>query len=282
MGVNWFLLAVGAGLASNLANYTTRFLIKDDRDAASFSVSLELFRVLAFGSIALFDFYINWSLQTVGLLLLLGFIEPLAIYTFMKMHEYSHLSLSSIVSRSRMIWVTVLAFVFLNETLQVTDYFGILILFLGLSISVAPKKFFVDKGIKIAILASIIAAVIVVLIKLVSNDVSLPVMMVWMSLPSVIIIPLFMKDSKKRLKEFVQHKFHLKLLFNVFNFIAMYGYIVAIKLGSVSIVTAIYHGMIIFAVISGIIFLREREDITRKIVGSIVTILGVYLLAGIF
>lgn len=277
----WFLLAVGAGLASNLANFTTRYLIKDDKDSASFSLSLEIFRVLVFGVIALFDFYINWSLRTILLLLVLGFIEPLAIYTFMKMHEHTHLSISSIISRSRMIWVAIIAFLFLGESLKLLDYIGIIVLFLGLSIAVAPNKIFVDKGIKISLLASIIAAIVVVLIKALSSDVSLPVMIVWMSLPSVSIIPLFMKNPKTRIKGFIQNKLHLKFLFNIFNFFAFYGYTLAIKYGSVSIVTAIYHGMIVFAVLAGIFFLQEREDMGKKIVGSIITALGVFLLSGI-
>lgn len=277
----WFLLAVGAGLASNLANFTTRYLIKDDKDSASFSLSLEVFRVLIFGVLAFFDFYINWSLRTILILLILGFVEPLAIYTFMKMHEHTHLSISSIISRSRMIWVAIIAFLFLGESLKPLDYIGIVILFLGLSIAVAPHRIFVDKGIKISLLTSLIAAVVVVLIKAVSNDISLPVMITWMSLPSVFIIPLLMKDPKTRIKGFIQNKLHLKLLFNIFNFFAFYGYTLAIKYGSVSIVTAIYHGMIVFAVLAGIIFLQEKEDIAKKIVGSIITVLGVFLLAGI-
>lgn len=281
METHWFLLAIGAGFASNLANFTTRYLIKDDRDSASFSLSLEVFRVLVFGSIAFFDFYINWSVRTVTLLLLLGFIEPLAVYTFMKMHEHTHLSISSIVSRSRMIWVAVLAFFFLGESLKLIDYVGIVILFLGLGIAVAPHRFFIDKGVKIAVLTSVLAAIIVVLIKALSSNVSLPIIMVCMSLPSLFIIPLFTKKAKQRMKSFVQNRFSFKLLFNIFNLFAMYGYILAIKYGSVSIVTAIYQGMIIFAVLAGIIFLKEREDIGKKIAGAVVTVLGVFLLAGL-
>lgn len=277
----WFLIAVGAGLASNLANFTTRYLIKDDKDSASFSLSLEVFRVLVFGILAIFDFYINWSFKTVVLLLILGFIEPLAIYTFMKMHEHTHLSISSIISRSRMIWVAIIAYLFLGESLKLLDYIGIIVLFLGLSITVAPHKFFVDKGIKISIITSLIAAIVVVLIKAVSSDVSLPVLIVWMSLPSIFIIPLFMKNQKTRIKTFIQNKLHLKILFNIFNFFAFYGYTLAIKYGSVSLVTAIYHGMIVFAVLAGIFFLKEREDMTKKIVGSIITVLGIFLLAGL-
>lgn len=68
------------------------------------------------------------------------------------------------------------------------------------------------------------------------------------------------------------------LLFNIFNFFSMYGYLIALKYGSATIATGLYHGMTIFAVLAGIIFLREREDIWKKVIGSLITIAGVIIL----
>lgn len=277
----WVLVVIGAGLVSNLANFVTRYVLRDNKDSASFALSLEIFRILAFGIIALFDFQINWSLKTIILLFLLGFIEPLSIITFMKMHQYNELSISSIISRSRMIWIAILAFIFLGESLRFIDYIGIAILFLGLSIAIAPKNFFVDKGVKIALITAIIAAFVVILMKATAAYVSLPVMMVFQSLPSVFLIPLFMKTPSQSFLKFSKSNFNSMVLFNIFNFIAMYGYIFALKHGSASIVTALYHGMSVFAVLAGIIFLKEREDRVKKIIGAVITIVGVVLLTAV-
>lgn len=278
METYWLVVAIAAGLFSNLTNFCARYALRKDNDPASFALSLEISRVLLFALLAFFDFQLIISWKGILILSLLGLVEPVSIYLFMKMHEYNQLSISSIISRSRMVWVAALAFIFLGESLRIMQYLGIGILFLGLSIAVSPHKFFLDKGIRIATLNTIVAAIIVILIKSASTYASVPVLMVWMSLPSLFIFPLIMKDSKKRLSRFVKQNVLATVGFTGSSFIAMYGYVFAIKHGSVSIATAIYHAMIIVAVIAGIVLLGEKEDVAKKIIGTLVTIAGVLLL----
>lgn len=141
METYWLAVAIIAGLFSNLTNFCARFALKKDNDPVSFALSLEISRVLLFGLLTLFDFFIIISWKSIVLLGALGLIESVSIYLFMKMHEYNQLSISSIISRTRMVWVVVLAFIFLGESLQAKQYIGIFILFIGLSIAVPPINF---------------------------------------------------------------------------------------------------------------------------------------------
>lgn len=278
MGIPWLTIAIAAGLFSNLTNFCARYALRKDKDPASFALGLEISRVLLFALLAFFDFQLIISWKSILILSLLGLVEPVSIYLFMKMHEYNQLSISSIISRSRMVWVAALAFIFLGESLRTMQYVGILILFLGLSIAVSPHRFFLDKGIRIATLSTIVAAIIAILIKSASVYASVPVLMVWMSLPSLFIFPLVIKDSKKRLYRFVKQNVLATVGFTGSSFFAMYGYVFAVKHGSVSIATSIYHAMIIVAVIAGIVVLGEKEDVAKKIIGALVTIAGILLL----
>lgn len=278
MEAYWLIIAIAAGLFSNLTNFCARFALRKDNDPLSFALSLEISRALLFGLLAFVDFSISLSLKSVLLLSALGLFEPISIYLLMKMHEYNQLSVSSIISRTRMIWVVVLAFIFLGESLQAKQYIGIFILFIGLSIAVSPHKFFMDKGIKIALLNAVGAAIITVLIKAASSYASIPVLMVWMSLPSLFIFPLLIKDTRKRLSQFVGQNPMAVFGFTGSSLFAMYGYVFAIKHGSVSIATAVYHAMIIVAVVAGITLLGEKEDVVKKILGTLVTIAGILLL----
>lgn len=274
----WLLFAIGAGLASNISNYITRYIVKDEKDSLTFSLFLEVFKIFIFSALAFFDFRINLSPKTIFLLLIIVISEPVAIFAYMKMHEYNHLSISSIITRTRMIIVAILAFLFLGESLSTVNYLGIIVLFLGLSFVVAPHKFLRDKGVKIATLFSVETAIFAVLIKYLSKEVSIPLIILISTFPAVFVFYFLMRNRKITVKNFVKNKFGLKTIFIFFNFIAFYGYVLAIKHGTVTIVTAIYQSMIIVSVIAGIIFLKEREDIIRKIAGSIVVVLGVILL----
>lgn len=156
-----------------------------------------------------------------------------------------------------------------------------MILFLGVSIVVSPKKLFVDKGINIAMLSALSVAIMAILVKIASASASIALIVFVLSLPSVIVMPLVMKQAKKRLPTLVTKNFPKKLLLNFFNLLAFYGFILAIKHGQVSIVTAIYQGMFVIAVILGIVFLGEKKDIGKKLVGSIVAIVGILILTNI-
>lgn len=277
----WLLIAIGAGLASNVSNFIARQILKDEKDILASSFYLEAAKVAIFTIALLFDHNFNPTPKSLLLLTLIVISEPFAIYLYMKMHELNHLSISSIITRTRMIWAAILALVFLGEVLNPINYAGIAILFLGLSIVVAPHRIFVDRGVTIATLFSLEVAVFSVLVKAASPDVSLPIIFVCSALPAALFFLVLLKNKRIALKAFTKTKRKQKIIFGISNFSAFYGFVLAITLGSVAVSTAIYQGMIIFGVLAGIILLNERENIARKIIGSAVTVIGIILLAGI-
>ena len=77
----------------------------------------------------------------------------------------------------------------------------------------------------------------------------------------------------------VKTSFPLKTLAVVMFFVANYLFMTSQRLTDASKVSAIYQGMMIFAVLAGIFILNERENIARKIIGTIVVLGGVALLS---
>ncbi len=277
----WLLIAITAGLASNVSNFIARQILKDEKDILTSSLYLEATKIAIFAVAVIFDHHLNLTPKSLLLLILIVISEPFAIYLYMKMHELNHLSISSIITRTRMIWAAILAFIFLGETLKPVNYAGIVILFSGLSVVVAPHKIFVDRGVKIATIFSLEVAVFSVLVKAVSQDISLPIIVLSSALPATFFFLFTLKNKRVAIRAFTKTKLKQKILFGISNFTAFYGFILAIKLGSVSVSTAIYQGMIIFGVLAGITFLKERENMARKLIGSAITVVGILLLAGI-
>lgn len=275
---DWVLLAVLGGLFSNAFNYFSRLFLKDEGDSTSWAWFFETGRLILFGLVLSIDFYIESNLKTWVLLVIIGLTEFISVYFFMKMHAYSELSISSILSRSRMIWIPIVALLLFDEALNLIQYLGIFILFIGLSMAISPKKWFVDKGAIYANIAAVIIALNVVLLKEATPYASPSVLMIAMSLPSVFLFPLFMKKPLKRLVNFSKNRFGLKAFTVVIQFISAYFLVVALQKGEVSIVNSVYQGMMIFAVLAGIIFLNERTNIFKKVLGSILALLGVLLL----
>lgn len=274
----WVMLAVSAGIGSNVFNFFSRLILKNGGDSSAWAWTFELLRLIIFIPLVFFDYKFIFTFKSLLILLSIGLTEFVSIYLFMKMHQYSHLSISTIISRTRLVWVPLIAFLFFGERLTNMDYLGIGILFLGLSITVAPHKLFYDKGVIYANLAAFTVAILTVLIKQATPFASPPIIMIFFSLPSVILFPIFMKNPGKRL---VTDNFTMlipKLIATIINVIAMYLLILALNLGDVSKVNSLYQGMLVIAVLGGIILLKERQDIFRKLLGTAVTIIGILLL----
>lgn len=274
----WVLYASLAGIFSNAFSYFSRLFLKDEGDSTAWAWFFETGRLVLFLIVLFFNFYLQPSLKVWVLLILIGLTEFVSVYLHMKMHAYSELSISSILSRSRMVWIPVIAFLLFGEVLNTAQYLGILVLFIGLSLAISPKKWFVDRGAVYANIAAVIIALNVVLIKETAPFASAPVLMIAASFPSVFLFPLLMKNPLKRLPAFSKDKFGLKAFSVFIQFLSAYFLVLALQKGEVSIVNSIYQGMMVFAVLAGIIFLKERTNIIKKILGSIVALLGVLLL----
>ncbi|MBI3887473.1 EamA family transporter [Candidatus Microgenomates bacterium] len=205
--------------------------------------------------------------------------EFLAIYWYMKMHSYSELSISSILSRTRMIWVLIFAFFLVHEQLRLLDYVGILTIFLGVSITSAPKRLFIDKGAQYANLSAVMIAINLILIKLLLPFGSDAVINVARGIPALIIFPFLMKNSVPRLKKVLLTKQKFRIPAVVLSGLSILCFTAALHVGDASKINAVYQGMMIFSVLAGIIFLKERGSIGRKIFGALVTIIGVVVLS---
>lgn len=275
---SWIVLAILAGIGSNILNYYSRYILKDDGDSTAWAWTYEFLRLAMFLPFVFIDYKLQLTSESLIILLAIGITEFISVYLYMKMHKFTHLSISTIISRTRLIWVPIFAFLLFGERLTGLQYFGIAILFFGLSIAVAPHKLFFDKGAIFANSAAAMIAVNTVLLKQATPFASTPVIMIFFSLPSVILFPFFMKDAKKRLVDKNLDKKIPKIVGVAANVVSSFFLLAALSMGEAGRVNAVYQGMLIIGVLGGIILLKERQDILRKLIGTAVTIIGILLL----
>jgi len=276
----WIIFASLGGIASNAFNFVSRYVLKDKDDPIVYAWFYETLRIAAFGAIAFFDWKLIITPHSLIIFFLLGVTEALGVYWYMKMHSYSQLSVSTIISRTRLIWVPIFAFLLLGETLKPYEYVGIVILFAGLSIVVAPNKLLIDKGARYANLAAIMIALNLVLLKESLNYGSPSVVNAAMSLFAFILFPIFFQQVRKNMNILKHENVKLKTFAVILNVASQYLFTWALLFGEVSKAIAVYQSMMIFSVVAGIIFLNERENIAKKLIGTAVTLIGVLLLTG--
>jgi drug/metabolite transporter (DMT)-like permease len=275
----WLILAILTGLLSNTYNFLCRYILRDDEDPTAYAWFTEIVRLISFAIFAIFTWRLILTTQSVIALFFVGISEFIGGYFYFKMHSYTHLSISTILSRTRLIWVPLLAYLLIGETLKLPEYLGILVIFLGVSVIMAPKKLFIDKGSLYANLSAFFIAFNVVLLKIATPHASTAVIVAFESLPAVILYPLFMKNAKKRFATLTKTRLSLKLAAAGISVLQIYIFAYALNFGDASKINAVYQGMLVISVLAGIIFLGERKDIGKKLIGGAITVIGVLALS---
>src|SRR3990167_6577495 len=140
----WFLNSSIAGGLSAVFNYFNRYVLKENEDSTAYAWYFELIRFSFFALVGYSSLLTPYSIKIIFLLFVSGMLEILGVYIYMKMHTFSELSVSTIISRTRLIWVPVFAFIILGERLGTREYLGILTLFIGVITVASPRKLAMD------------------------------------------------------------------------------------------------------------------------------------------
>lgn len=273
--MNWLILSVFAGLASDGFNITNRTALKGKGDSTAYAWWFEFVRSLFFLIVILQKPFGSLSLQTIVMLIVVSLTEFFSVYFFMKMHAYTELSISSIISRLRVVWSPLIALLLLHEQLTLIQYLGIAAIFLGVSIVTSPKEIKKDKGVKIALVFSFSSALLSTILKMAGNYASSEMIIFSQGIIPLIFMPFFMKNSTQRIISSGVNKFFQIILAGGFNVVSSYLLVEALRVADASKVVGLYQAMTIFSVFYGIVILRETDKILLKIIGVIIVLTGV-------
>ncbi len=272
--MNWFELVVIAGVASNIFNIYNRSSLKDQGDSSVYAWWFEVFRLIIFGVIFLLSPVFPTNPTAYLWLLILGLVEVVSVYLYMRSHQLTELSLSTFVIKLQLIWTPIMAWIFLGEVLSIKSYGAILVILAGIYLAVSPQTRKKDKGVMITLLSSAVISVLALLMKKSAGLASTSLLMVMMSMPSVIILPILMKQARKRIQQTSKNILKNGLAGVTANAIGMYLYVAAMRLESASKVVAVYQSMMVVAVIFGVVFLKEKQHLKLKLIGMGIVILG--------
>lgn len=278
MSTNWLFLIVIAGLSSNFFNTILRQTLKDGHDSTAYSWWFEVFRLIFFLFLLPWDHTYSSSIPHLFWLLVLGLSEVVGVYTFMKMHASTELSISTIIMRLRNIWIAILAFVFLGERLNALQYFGVATIVLGTLILHNFQSLRVDKSLKNTLIFTLVSAVSVIVMKHTTTYASTSIVSLAFSLPAAILLPLLMKDPLSRLRSSLVATARSLLTASFFNNLTMLLLVAALKITNASQAMGVLQGVTMLTVVTGIIFLHERDHLWRKLLSALVTTIGIILL----
>jgi bacterial/archaeal transporter family protein len=283
--MNWIFLVIISALASSLTKILQRVLLKNknsDPFAFSFIFQITVALLLLIYTLCTHSLNIpNLSGLFINLIIMALFFSLGNLFTFKacKIIEASELS---IIFASSTVWSVIAALFILGESLNVNKITGVILVVLGIVVvNWSKTKWKFNKGHFFALLGALLFGIALINDAFILNrfqSVS-SYMMIAFAVPAIITL-FYNPKSIKNIPFYLNKKTLFNLLIcSFFYALSTITIFEAYKRGSeASIIFPISQISIIFTVIFGYFFLKEKNKLLNKIIGTILAFIGVLFL----
>lgn len=279
-----FIFAIIASFSKGLEKILHRYVLVSE-DSLSYAFVWHLIVAIIFFPLFILNFQspqtnIAWIYAVIS-----ASLWALVGYTGYKSYSLLDVSVKAPIDKSRLFFVLVISIIFLKETLTIGKFFGTILIFLAIwLVSYKSKKKdskISTKGIVLSIISAIIMASALTFDKFAVQFFS-PEMYPFMVyfLPAMILLP-FCFNKTKEIKSIFKNNFKATLGTAFLGAIYYYLLLKAYTYLDVSIVIPITELSALIAVLGGIIFLKERKDIIRKLLAISIALVGGLLISGV-
>jgi drug/metabolite transporter (DMT)-like permease len=280
--MSWQILVAIATITYSISVVLQRVLMKDENsDPIAFSIAFQLMVGIITGIYAIIHgFRLPNLVPFLPNLFLMTLLYGLGNILIFKSLKTVDASTFTIVFASRTVWIVVGAIIFLKESFSLQQTIGtILIICSIILVSWKRNKNIFNKGIGTVLLAAIVmgAGFTNDAFIIPSFDTASYVTIVFL-IPSLVLWCLYPK-STKYMKNLLQRKTFWKLLLLTSTYaISAITIFLAYQVGkNASQIAPLNQTSTILIVLLSMIFLGERSDYLKKIIGALVSFIGVLL-----
>ncbi|MBN1503204.1 DMT family transporter [Candidatus Woesearchaeota archaeon] len=282
--LSWFsLLLISTFLAAITAIFQ-KVILDNKADPIFFSSYWQLITAfISVISVLLFGFEADSIKILVFAFICTGLFYGLGTYLFFIGLKNAEASMASIMNQVRVIWVLIGSFIFFKEQITLNKLGGVSLIIAGIFIVFHKGLSLRLKRPQRLILLSTLFFSLGMLadkyfINFFNSYTYLVIDFLAPSLFIIIISPQIIKDYKN-IKPFSKNNILTVLVACVF-FGSILAMLTAYKLGAeVSIAVPIFQSAVVLVVLLSAVFLGERDNLFRKMIGSLVTVFGVCLLS---
>jgi len=279
----WLIYALIATLSASIRSIFHRFIMLTE-DPYSYALLENILTAFIFIPVLINEFVFPLNITAWILVLtssiLWVFIAIVGFYAY----KYTQVSLKSPLSESRVLWVLLFAIIFLKEKLIFDKIFGIILIFISLVILTYKKRKrfgdLSDKGVQLTLLTALLTAGVAIIDKSALQYFTAGTFGFLVYFIPGLILMGFGKKHFKDVKKILKTKHYYLGLVVILGFFFYYFKLKAYEIADVTQVFPIIRLSTAFTVIFGIIFLREKENIWKKIIATVIILFGVLLLSG--
>jgi bacterial/archaeal transporter family protein len=283
--MTWLVLVIISAISSSVSRVLQKVLLKEkDSEPFAFAFVFQLLLALIF---FLYTFFTKTLIipNLSGLffnLALMAIFYSLGNIFISNAFKLAEASEASIIFASSTLWTVVSAVIFLGDKLSIKNIVGIILVIMSIVIvNYSKSKWKINKGHLYAFLAALMFGIAFTNDAFIINRfTSVSSYMLLCFVLSSIAILLFRPKLIYGTPHFIKKNIVGKLLICGFFYSAMLLTIFEAykRGGQVSIISPIQQSALILTVISSYFLLKEKDRLANKIIGTILTFMGVLLL----
>jgi drug/metabolite transporter (DMT)-like permease len=279
--MNWFWFALLSAVCFATFSVLVRLTLKDQGDAQAFAPIANAIVGLLLLGIALFDEtffhpqFWDYILLVISSIALAG-----ASYLIIWARQITPVSQISLVQQLSTIWTFIGGIWLLSETLNGFKVLSMFLIVLGNGIVfLHGSHLAISKGVALGFFATFFMTINALISKiLVVHTISPALYSGIAQVAAAVLITIALPDSLHReYEELKTQRWQIGVV-SVFMAGTIYFLMRAYQVGEASQVTPVRSSAVLLSVLAGIVFLKERASVWRKIVGASVVFLGAFLL----
>jgi drug/metabolite transporter (DMT)-like permease len=280
--MDWQILLATSVITYSISVLLQRVLLKNDKsDPIAYSIVFQLLTGILIGIYAMFNGFATPNLvpliPNLILMTILYGAGNVFIFSALKMIDAAEFT---IVFASRALWTIIGAIIFLKESFSMQQTLGTILIILSIVlVSWKKQKFTFSKGFIFSVLAALSFGLAFTNDAFIVNNFDVPsYLTIAFILPSLAVWVIYPKSTAK-MKPLFEKKTLLKLgLLGVFYAVSAITIFLAYQVGkNASQIAPLNQTATIITVVLSVIFLKERTDLLRKLLGAIISFVGVVL-----
>lgn len=285
--MNWQILAIISVFFFSIAVLVLKIILKGKTDIVPYAVLFQCTTGTILGGVGLLFGDMSFPLlgPLVFNLVLLAIFYGVGNVFIFKSIQLLEASTYTIIFSTRVLFTMLASFLFLSERLTIYHIIGTTFILLGVLLvtlkSLTSFDFSSPKGELFALLAAIFFGFELTNDRILLNSLHLyPYMFLSFILPSLLIALLY-HQKIKNIKVFADKNIISKILLLSFIYgLASIAFFSALqKAPSSSQVAAVNVSQVVITVLLSIIFLKERDSFIKKIIGAVLSFIGLLLVS---
>lgn len=283
--MSWQVFAALNIVFFSLSTLMQRVLIKEGKSRPiTYTIFFNLFTgivILCIGLVTRVLIFPQITLHLGFFLLLSIFLYAFGnLFTF-KALKQTEASKFTIIFATRVLFTILVAVLFLNETFGIKEIFGTLLVFIGIVlVSHTSKKFYFTKGDVYGVIAAMFIGFANANARFILHSMTIfPYMLIVFFGPAAVLSLIYPKEAKQGRVFMKKRALWGMILLGIVYAVANIGFFQAIKTGpSVSLVSVVILTSVIVTVVLSILFLKERDNMGKKLLGALISFIGLVIL----